>query len=125
LDSVEKEMREKNARRREGEPVCGPNTYVHGHGRMGGQMCGGHRGGHGPNMSLRGGFSQSSAARRQTGMSTASPAQTHPKPVDPNATCYGADGPGDGKVPPPGGWVFDEEFLKGKGDWEDLLENHL
>jgi hypothetical protein len=67
---------------------------------------------------LRGAFSNTGRDRGQ-----AVPAQ--PKVVNPEAISYGADGPGDGKKPPPGGWEFDEEFLKQKGEWKDLLENHL
>jgi hypothetical protein len=119
LESVSKERREENTRRRKGEPVCGPS--MHGHGAQG--AMGGSRG-HGLNMGLRGGFSQSAVGRRQT-EPQAPPAQPKATVVNPEAICYGADGPGDGKVPPPGGWVFDEEFLKQRGDWSDLLENHL
>lgn len=34
----------------------------------------------------------------------------------------GADGPGTGKRPPPGGWMFDEDELKQNRDWADLLD---
>jgi len=76
-------------------------------------------------MGLRGGFSQSGPGRRYTGAPPPVLAELEPKVVQPEAISYGASGPEDGKVPPPGGWVFDEGFLKQKGDWEDLLENHL
>lgn len=123
LESVSKERWEENTRRKEGEPVCGPS--VHGHGAQGAQGAMGGSRGHGLNMGLRGGFSQSGVGRRQTGPQAPLPDQPKAKVVNPEAICYGADGPGDGKVPPPGGWVFDEEFLKQRGDWGDLLENHL
>ncbi|KAE9376119.1 hypothetical protein N431DRAFT_437476 [Stipitochalara longipes BDJ] len=118
LESVEKERREDIARRSKG-------GSVRGHGAQGtGQR------GHGPNMGLRGGFSQSGQGRRYTGAPLPGPAlpgPTKPKStvVYPEAIAYGADGPGSGKVPPPGGWAFDEDFLKQKGEWEDLLENNL
>jgi hypothetical protein len=123
LESVSKERWEENTRRREGELVCGPS--VQGHGAQGAQGAMGGSRGHGLNMGLRGGFSQSGVGRRQTGPQAPLPDQPKAKVVNPEAICYGADGPGDGKVPPPGGWVFDEEFLKQRGDWSDLLENHL
>jgi hypothetical protein len=125
LESVSKERWEENTRRREGEPVCGPSASVHGHGAQGAQGAMGGSRGHGLNMGLRGGFSQSGVGRRQTGPTAPPPAQPKATGVNPEAICYGADGLGDGKVPPPGGWVFDEEFLKQRGDWADLLENHL
>ena len=34
----------------------------------------------------------------------------------------GADGPGSGMRLPPGGWVFDEDALKERGEWADLLD---
>ncbi|PVH75918.1 hypothetical protein DL98DRAFT_313983 [Cadophora sp. DSE1049] len=34
----------------------------------------------------------------------------------------GADGPGTGMRPPPGGWMFDENKLKERGEWADLLD---
>ncbi|KAG4434894.1 hypothetical protein IFR05_009624 [Cadophora sp. M221] len=34
----------------------------------------------------------------------------------------GADGPGTGKRPPPGGWMFDEDALNQNKDWADLLD---
>jgi len=116
LESVEKERQEDIARREKGEPVLSPGTQGRGHGRVSSA-----------NMGLRGGLSQSGSGRRYTGAPLPAPFEPTPKPqlVSPEAIAYGADGPGDGKVPPPGGWVFDEEFLKQRGDWEDLLENHL
>lgn len=125
LESVSKERWEENTRRREGEPVCGPSASVHGHGAQGAMGAMGGSRGHGLNMGLRGGFSQSGVGGRQTGPQAPLPDQPKAKVINPGAICYGADGPGDGKVPPPGGWVFDEEFLKQRGDWGDLLENHL
>ncbi|PMD45781.1 hypothetical protein L207DRAFT_508562 [Hyaloscypha variabilis F] len=122
LEIVEKERREENARREEGEPVCGPITHGHGYGHG---TQGVAQRGHGPNMGLRGGFSQSGPGRRYTGAPPPVLAELKPKVVQLEAISYGTNGPGDGKVPPPGGWVFYEEFLKQKGDWEDLLENHL
>lgn len=117
LESVSRERREENSRRRRGEPVCGPNSYA---AAMGEQR-------RGPNMGLRGGFS-GVGGRRQTGpplmaMSPVPPVKLNP--LDPKALSFGADGPGDGVNPLPGGWVFDEEFLKQRGDWEELLSNHL
>ena len=47
------------------------------------------------------------------------------KEVKKEAVCFGADGEGDGKKVEVGGWVFDEDFLREKGDWDDLLESHL
>ncbi|KAH7357255.1 hypothetical protein BKA65DRAFT_496520 [Rhexocercosporidium sp. MPI-PUGE-AT-0058] len=34
----------------------------------------------------------------------------------------GADGPGMGRRPPSGGWMFDEDELKKNKDWADLLD---
>jgi hypothetical protein len=119
LESVSKERREENTRRRKREAVYGPTPHgANGHGQ-GEQR-------RGPNMGLRGGFSQSGAGRRHTGPpAPVPPWPVMPKPVNFEAVCFGANGPGDGMKPLPGGWVFDEEFLKQKGDWEDLLDNHL
>ncbi|KAN0112263.1 hypothetical protein V8E51_005214 [Hyaloscypha variabilis] len=122
LEIVEKERREENARREKGEPVCGPATHGHGHGHGAQGVA---QRGHGPNMGLRGSFSQSGPGRRYTGAPPPVLAELKPKVVQLEAISHGADGLGDGKVPPPGGWVFHEEFLKQKGDWEDLLENNL
>ena len=33
----------------------------------------------------------------------------------------GADGPGTGMRLPPGGWIFDEDALRERGEWADLL----
>ena len=32
----------------------------------------------------------------------------------------GADGPGTGMRLPPGGWIFDEDALRERGEWADL-----
>jgi hypothetical protein len=119
LESVSKERREENTRRRKGEPVYSPSQHgANGHGQ-GEQR-------RGPNMGLRGGFSQSGAGRRHTGSpAPVLPPLALPKLVNYESVCFGADGPGDGMKPPPGGWVFDKELLKQKGDWEDLVENNL
>lgn len=44
-------------------------------------------------------------------------------PNEPNyeSLAWGADGYGDGKSPPPGGWKFDEQYLKERG-WDDILK---
>lgn len=124
LESMHKQLREENERRRNGEPVCGPHGGGHGtyashaaQGVQGEQQ----RQRRGTNSRLRAGYNHPGTPRRQAGRLP--PIQQ--KPINPEAMSYGADGPGDGMTPHPGGWVFDEEYLKQKGDWEDLLENYL
>jgi hypothetical protein len=53
----------------------------------------------------------------------ASPQRTFATPHNPDyeALSWGADGYGDGKLPPPGGWKFDEEHLRDRG-WKDFLK---
>lgn len=43
-----------------------------------------------------------------------------PNPRDP-AIAWGADGAGDGELPPPGGWKFDEQHLRDRG-WGELFD---
>ena len=126
LESMHKQLREENERRRKGEPICGPHGAGHGkityashavQGVQGEQQ----RQRRGTNSRLRGGYNRPGTPRRQTGR----PPPIQQKSIDPEAMSYGADGSGDGMTPQPGGWVFDEEYLKQKGDWEDLLENNL
>lgn len=102
-----------------GQMGMGPQMGGMGLGNQHGQPQGlGHQNRGGANMALRGGHNNTRRFAQQ-------PPLTPPKVVNAEAISYGADGPGDGKVPPPGGWVFDEEFLKTKGEWKELIEKHL
>jgi hypothetical protein len=117
LESVNKQLREENERRRKEEPICGPRHHSAAQGVKGEQQ----RQRRGTNTRLRGGYNRPGTPRRQDGR----PPPVQQKLIDPEAMSYGADGLGDGMTPQPGGWVFDEEYLRQKGDWEDLLENQL
>ncbi len=125
FESVDKQLREENERCKKGEPIFGPQhggnhgTYAShaAQGVQGEQQRQRRR----TNSRLRGGYSHPGTPRHQARR----PPPIQQKPIDPEAMSYGADGPGDGMAPHSGGWVFDEGYLKQKGDWEDLLENHL